>query len=203
MLIETQYFPCILFWAQAMQSGKFTIEAHENYQKRSYRNKCRILGANKVLELSIPLDKGKHQQMPIREVNMSNKEAWRAQHLQSIRSAYGSAPYFEFYWDDIEALLLNESENLYLFNLQILEYFAKLLQVEIHESEQYEREPQHKDFRHKILPNIQLNNWPSYPQVFADRHAFQANLSILDSLFCLGPSMRIYLLELSKKGLLQ
>ena len=197
MLVETQYFPCLEFWAKARKNKEVIIEAHENYQKRSYRNKCNILSVNKMLTLSIPLTKGKHARMPIQEVHISEDDSWRNQHIQSVKSAYGNAPYFEYYWDDIKELIKNPSNLLYDYNMPILQYFGKILKVEIKESTAYIKTPTIIDQRQKILPKNKHLDWPVYDQVFSDRHDFVSNLSILDLLFCKGPETSLYIREIS------
>jgi len=196
MLIEAHYFPCIWYWAEAIQSGHIEIEAHENYQKKSYRNKCKILSVNKPLLLSIPLVKGKHSKTKIQDVAIVDDHSWKSQHLQSIRSAYGNAPYFEFYWEDIEQLLESSGNSLYELNVSIIHFFAKMYRIPVRFSEQYEKQTTKYDLRHTIKPNASLNIFPAYDQVFSDKHAFEANLSILDLLFCLGPESIIYLKQL-------
>ncbi len=198
MLIESQYFPCIAFWAKAREKKRLTIEAHENYQKRSYRNKCSILSVNKPLTLSIPLVKGKHGGMPIQEVRIASDNAWRNQHKQSIQSAYGNAAYFEFYWDDISALIDQETNHLFEYNRSILHYFSKMFQIDLDETKSYEKQTEEADWRQRIIPKSTFSEWPSYDQVFSDRHPFVQNLSILDALFCLGPACSIYLNQVSK-----
>lgn len=199
MLVETQYFPCIAFWANAIQSEGITIESFENYQKRSYRNKCNILSVNKSLTLSIPLERGKNSGMPIREVKISDDVHWKNHHKQSIRSAYGNAPYFEFYWDDIEDLINKKEFFLYDFNLSILQFFSKMYGISISESKNYNREYNGLDLRQKIIPKTTYEDWPPYDQVFSDRHPFSPNLSILDLLFCTGPESKMYLRKVAEK----
>jgi len=196
MLIETQYFPSILFWVYAQKSEQVVLEAWENYQKRSYRNKCRILGANGVLSLSIPLVKGKHGGLGIQEVRIDQSSHWKSVHIQSIRSAYGSAPYFDFYWEDVEGLIRMDIPLLYTFNMHIIRYFAKIFDIDVHESNAYRKSIPSGDLRHKVIPSLSYS-LPHYAQVFEDRFPFESNLSILDLLFCKGPEAILYLKEVA------
>ena len=96
LLIEAQYLPSIQFFSKLTRFSTLLLEAHENYQKGSYRNRCHIAGANGLMRLSIPLRKGKNEQLPIQKTLISYDEPWITQHWQSIRSAYGNAPFFPY-----------------------------------------------------------------------------------------------------------
>ena len=192
MLIETQYFPCIRFWAKALQSGGVKLEKYENYQKRSYRNKSILLAANGPLQLSVPLVKGKNSAMPITKVQISYEESWQKIHLQSLVSAYKSSPYFEFYIDDILPFFETRYESLYDLNAEIINWFCSLLMINFSETNEYERFSE-VDFRQKYLPKNRSIKLPSYVQVFSEKYAFESDLSILDLLFCKGPEMKGYL----------
>ena len=71
-IIELQYFPSISFFAILLQFDQILIEQHDNYQKRTYRNRCHIASANGLLRLSVPLEKGKNNQQTIRDVKIAN-----------------------------------------------------------------------------------------------------------------------------------
>ena len=110
-------FPPISFFSQALNTKEITIDVHENYQKRSFRNKYLILSSNGILPLSVPLSKGKNQQQKIKDVTISYAENWIKIHLDALKSAYGKSPYFEHYYPTYIQLLnkkfatLNELNN--------------------------------------------------------------------------------------------
>ncbi|NJK84178.1 MAG: WbqC family protein [Saprospiraceae bacterium] len=101
ILLELHYLPCVHYFTKICQYPKVCLEQHENYLKRSYRNRCHLAAANGILRLSIPLEKGKNQQMPIRSVKIAYDEPWQKQHLKSIHTAYGNAPFFNDYMDEL------------------------------------------------------------------------------------------------------
>ncbi|MGB3801389.1 MAG: WbqC family protein [Lewinella sp.] len=179
----TAYFPPTAWFLRALQAGRWQWEAHENYQKGGWRNRCRITTANGPLLLSLPLQGGKHQQMPVREVMISHTTDWQRQHEQAIRSAYGRAPYFEFYAEDLFQVTRAPAERLYAYNWQIASTIIQLLQlpVELTETEHFGGASAGKM---KIATGT-----PPYPQAFSDRYGFVDDLSILDALFCVGPEL--------------
>jgi hypothetical protein len=207
VLIELQVFPCIEYLAVLARSGSVMVEAHENYQKGSYRNRYYIASVQGPLRLSVPLEKGKHQQLPIREVRMDDKQNWRLQHWRSIRTAYGKSPYFDHYSEELETILCTSEPFLFNWSLNILKALLNWLDMDliVRLSDRYDKRPADastKDLRNKIHPsNVALSGVHEkiyyYEQVFSSTQGFQKNLSILDMIFCLGPEAGFRI----KKGL--
>lgn len=188
-LTTTAYSPPFSWLVLGADAGAWTWEAQENYQKGGLRNRCHIAGPNGRMQLSVPLEKGKHQKMPIREVRISYRRDWWREHEQSIRTAYGRAPYFEFYAEEVFAALRQRPETLWELNLGITQTICQLLQWPVTPVPSQEfslallRESAQRLESRTLLP---------YPQVFTDRHGFLPDLSVLDALFCLGPMARTF-----------
>jgi hypothetical protein len=195
-ILELHYLPCIQYFTKICYHSTIWIEQHEHYIKRSYRNRCHIATTNGILRLSIPLEKGKNQQMPIRDVRISYDESWQKDHLKSIHTAYGNAPFFKDYIEELTLFYKKKYIYLFDFNLILLEWFINLYQIEttIRLTTEYGKETEGIiDYRNFILPQFKQatadhNFLPiSYAQVFEERNGFIPNLSILDLLFCMGP----------------
>jgi len=197
-LLELFYWPPVSWMALATASNGVQIEACEHYQKGSYRNRCHIAGPNGLQRLSIPLLKGKHQQTPVREVRIANDQPWQRAHWRSIRTAYGNAPFFEHYADEVSPFF--EKNFVYLFdlNLEIIHFLLKKAAWtgQLMLTEQFEKPGRATlagptlDVRGSISPHSApektLFDPLPYPQVFLERHGFLPDLSALDLLFCLG-----------------
>ena len=202
-LLELHYLPCVQYFSKLVSYKVVYIEQQEHYQKGSYRNRCHIAGANGLLRLSIPLRQGKNEQQGIREVEIAYKEAWQAHHWASIRSAYGNAPFFEFYAGYLQPHFEQKTTHLFDFSLGLLQALAELLQLdcELRLTENYSKEtPENTlDLRDAIHPKKHRRQADrhfqsvSYPQVFLGKHGFLPNLSILDLLFCTGPQAGLIL----------
>lgn len=179
--------------ASILAADNVFMEQYENYQKRSCRNRFSIIDHQGLKTLSIPLQKGKNEQMPIKDVFISHETDWQQQHLKSIKAAYGKAPYFEHYFDKIEKIFESNHEKLWEFNKECYLYilFAMKINSNISLTKTYIKDYQVAvDFRKK--DNMAISN-PYYAQVFEDRLGFTPNASVLDLLFCIGPEAGTYL----------
>lgn len=180
----------------ALPGDILLLEAHEHYRKGSYRNRCHVAGANGIHRLSIPLRKGKNQQMPIREVQLARDTPWPRTHWRTLVSAYGNSPFFPHYADTLLPLFESDVSTLWAWNEQFLYWILEQVHLpgKLQFTERYvpQLPPEVCDWRDVIRPGIDqippgIKLVP-YGQVFADRYGFLAGLSILDALFCLGPA---------------
>ncbi len=166
------------------------IDVHENFVKQTYRNRAVILSANGPMALTIPILKIAHK-MPVNTVVTDNTIHWQRQHWESLKSAYGSAPYFIHYADAFEKLYNSPVINLAAFEIELLQLCIKLLKVDLtlHFSESYVVCGDNDvDLRHQISPKIKPEaTFKPYLQVFTEKFPFKANLSVVDVLFNHGP----------------
>lgn len=201
LIIEIQYFPSVILYKKINNISNVEFDVYENYQKLSFRNRCIIMGANGPVTLSIPLEEGRGQRRPTREVRIANRYPWQSQHWKTIVSCYNRSPWFEFYRDDLEILYQKPVNFLVDWNLACWDWAAKKLGMAISTSlsEVYKPEvdvTKCLDFRSKILPKSIMHDFPEqviYAQVFEDRTGFVPNCSILDLLFCEGKNARTIL----------
>ncbi len=197
LVANLYYFPPVAYCAYWAQHSNLTIEGTENYQKRSFRNKCDILTHQGKRRLSVPLKRGKHQSKPYRDVQISYDDAWVRHHLLSIRNAYNQAPYFEHYFDKIEPILKNRYKFLFDLNLAILAFLAYSLDTEwelnFTDTFQQQYDLRTIDIRDNFDDRLKRTRLAPYQQIFSHLFDFQTDLSILDLLFCKGPEATIYL----------
>ena len=193
ILIDLQYLPCLEYFCCLLKYDQVYLEGHEFYEKQSYRNRCKILSSNKVIELSVPIKKP-WRRMAIREMKIENNQNWRKDHCRSIQSAYGNAPFFQFYADSILGIIEKNHRYLWDLNEELLQECLNLMNLkpELDITDQYRRQLNSDlfDLRSKVHPKKSFMNndfyYPfSYNQIFGNK--FVGNLSIIDLLFCEGP----------------
>lgn len=219
VLLTTAYFPPIEYLAAIANECRFNpgmtevepavvyIEACEHYVKQSWRNRCRFYAADGAQTLNFPVrheDFGK----PISQMRIDWKTDWLIRHERAIISAYRTSPYFEYYQDELFAILDSRPELMLDFNTQILKFFLRKtgIPADIRFTIEWEavtieghkvtdlREAIHPKRPNSILKDLGLER--PYWQVFSPKHGFIPGLSIMDLLFNEGPDSICYLKEL-------
>jgi hypothetical protein len=176
--------------------GPVMIEQFDHYSKQTYRNRCRILGANGIINLVIPVVKHHGHKTLMKDVKVDYDTDWQRIHWQSIISSYASAPFFEFMEDSYYPVYHRKHTFLLDLNMDLLHIALELLQLNrtTVKTAQFTRPEPGADLAVAIHPKKQfvhdeLEFHPAaYHQVFIDRHGFCPDLSILDLLFNEGPN---------------
>ncbi len=191
------YLPPVSYFRVMMQAELVMLEAHENYIKQSYRNRCRIATANGVETLSIPVESNKGEKAGIKDIRISSHGAWQQTHWRAITSAYRNSPFFEYYEDDFRPFYEKDWTFLWDYNLELLTLVLDLFELNVKQqfTAEYQSEyAETSDFREIIHPKkeIILSSNPYY-QVFENKHGFLPDLSIIDLLFNMGNESIFYL----------
>ncbi|WP_118972603.1 WbqC family protein [Taibaiella koreensis] len=190
MISSSLPFPPISWWQQACAAQQVTFDLAEHYQKMSYRNRYYLAAPSGRMLLSLPLEKGRNQRMPVGEVQLSYCTSWQDNHWKTIVSLYGRSPFFEYFAPQLEPLFRQHFPLLHTFNKAGILLVAQLLKLPLALGETTQFVAHYPegtcDLRHSLSPQ-QPVALPAYHQVFTDRTGFLTDCSILDLLFCEGP----------------
>jgi hypothetical protein len=201
MLLSTAYFPPAEYFALMARDMTLSadrvlpsvvhLEACENYQKQSYRNRCYILASDGPQMLQVPVVHG--DDMSIRNILIDYSTPWVVRTERALATAYETSAFFEYYAPEVFALLESGEPRLWDFNLSLIRWCAAKAGI------QCRMEPTtdfivpdtvEDDFRYSIHPKRPMPEIPVRPwyQVFKEKAGgFTPGLSMLDLLFNEGP----------------
>ena len=211
MLLSTAYFPPLAWFAllardmtlspDRVSPSTVYLEACENYQKQSYRNRCYILAGDGVQMLQVPVVHA--ESMGITDVRVDWSTPWLVRTQRSLDAAYYTSAYYEYYRDELFARMEERPALLWDWNLSLVKFLLEKtgivcrLQPTSFFVAPAEAGPD--DYRAAIHPKrpdsilSSLSLERPYYQVFADRFGFTPGLSALDLLFNEGPDSLLWL----------
>lgn len=198
IIAELPYWPSVSYLANLANAKLLLLENCEHFVKSSNRNRCWIAGANGPMMLTVPISGGRSHKQLYREVVPDDSKSWRRQHWQSIKSAYGRSPFFEYYETEIHKLYASNESTLWEFNLKLLNWLlGKLgMQLQIQYTKDFHHPHTNHDFR--LYATWRRTEMPSYYQCFAEKNGFQSDMAALDLLCNLGPQgAKHYLAKIS------
>jgi hypothetical protein len=203
IITDLFYLPPIEYFVATLGFEEIQIDQTERFQKQTLRNRTNILLANKVEVLSVPVT-GSNKKQLYKEVKIDYNQKWKNVHLRGIQSAYGKAPFFEYFYPYFDQIYEKNLTFLFDLNLDLLTVCLKLLSVKtklklVTESDSAQESI---DLRGIINTKVEFTQRDImtpyvYPQMFG--LDFVPNLSILDLLFCMGPES-LQVLRHSKKN---
>ena len=201
ILLPIFYLPPISWFAVFLkEENEIVLEQYENFPKQTYRNRTNIYGANGRLSLIIPINHSGERVM--KEIKVSHRENWQKLHWKSIKTAYQSSPYFEFYEDKLQKIFEFESDSLIQFNLNALKIVLDILKTEKAYSLniEYVKIPLEENYREKFSAKKESEiEMEEYYQTFTDKMGFMKDLSILDLICNKGPETLTYLKNIYTK----
>lgn len=135
-VLATAYMPPAAFWVAAHrmiqgQAGDgerriLRLCKDENYRKQTYRNRAVILNAQGEQRLSVPVSCPRGPYTKAEDVRICYGKDWRRDHWRSLCTAYNNSPYFLYYRDGLEAVLVQtHHERLWDLNLQLITFFIQ------------------------------------------------------------------------------
>jgi hypothetical protein len=197
LLVSTAYLPPAEYFSLISMADKIFVEREENYLKQTYRNRCYILSAKGSQLLSVPVYLGSLHKTRIKDIRIDYSKRWQQVHLRAMTASYNASPYFEFYFDRIEEIILKKHEFLIDLNTELTELVLEILKINRSLLYTTDFEPvagKENDFRYKISPKCHSDfTIKEYFQVFNTDQRFFPGLSIIDLVFNMGPESVEYL----------
>ena len=214
MLLSTAYFPPAAWFALVARDMTLSpdrvspstvfLEARESYQKQSWRNRACILAGDGVQMLQVPVVHA--GSMLVSEVQVDWSTPWLVRSQRALDAAYYTSAYYEYYRDDLFAVMDMKPALLWDWNLSLIRFIldktglaCRFVPTEsftapgtVPDDYRYVLHPKRPD---TVLRDLGLEK--PYYQVFSDRFGFTPGLSALDLLFNEGPDAVLWLKRLA------
>lgn len=193
-IFPTAYLPSIHYMSLFLKTESPSIELFESYKKQSCRTRTNVMTANGIQTLTVPIVKVNGNHTLTKNIEIAYKEPWQHIHMRCLESAYRKSAYFDYYFPYFENIYKQKFKTLIELNDYSLKVILKLMKVtkDYSYTNDFDKINDNDDYRISLSKTdgneIEI---PKYYQVFADRHGFIPNLSIVDLLFNEGPSSSI------------
>ena len=185
MLLPCCYLAPVSHFSAYYRNDEVRYEVCDHFTKQTLRNRCRIDSPSGPLALSIPIVKTEGKTM-MRDVRISDHGNWRHQHWIALESSYRQSPFFEYYADEFAPFYEKKWDFLADFNEELMMLVASLLDI----CKPVTRTTSYAGDAFAQLPAFEVR---PYYQMFASKHGFLPNLSIVDLLFNQGPEGLLWL----------
>ena len=185
MLLPCCYLAPVSHFSAYYRNDEVRYEVCDHFTKQTLRNRCRIDSSSGPLALSIPIVKTEGKTM-MRDVRISDHGNWRHQHWIALESSYRQSPFFEYYADEFAPFYEKKWDFLADFNEELMMLLASLLDI----CKPVTRTTSYEGDAFAQLPAFEVR---PYYQMFASKHGFLPNLSIVDLLFNQGPEGLLWL----------
>jgi hypothetical protein len=197
ILISSAYLPPVEYFSLISEAGEILIEREENFLKQSYRNRCYILSAHGPQLLTVPVYEGSRHKTLIKDIRIDYSKRWQQIHLRALSASYGSSPYFQFYFEDIELIVSKNHSFLLDLNIELTVLICSLIKSGKKLSCTTVFEPvgnSVNDFRYSLSPkNRSVFRPKEYIKVFNSGEGIDPRISIVDLIFNTGPEAAAYL----------
>ena len=126
---QPETFPWLGFFNKMMLADEYIILDNVQFRKNYFQNRNRFLTKQGSLYLSVPVDFKNYK--IIKDIKIIYNDKWQLKHLNTIKQVYSKAPYFKEHIDFFEDLYSKKFELLIDYNMYIIEYIRKFLDITV------------------------------------------------------------------------
>lgn len=124
---QPNFLPGVSYFSKMLTSDVFVFLDSVPFSKNNWTNRNRILSANGVQWLTVPvLTKGREGQL-IADVETNARENWQARHLKSVQQAYSKALHFGGMYEHVASHYRGDVEHLAAFNVGLITKIARVM----------------------------------------------------------------------------
>ena len=127
---QPNYLPWLGFFDKMRRADLFIIEDNVQFERQGFTNRNKIITANGVRWLSVPVEHAKRPLL-ISEVRIANKGElrWGSRHWLTLKHSYCKAPYWHDYADFFEETYQQEWNMLIDLNMHMIKGIMSFLDI--------------------------------------------------------------------------
>lgn len=200
-LFPSRYLGTVGYYAALSAFRRAVIDETMKFDKRQKSvHRCRIADTHGDILLTVPIEK------PVSMTNarwndilVSGHGNWQHVHWETLQSAYGRTPFFEYYADDFAAIYNSDvvGHPIVAFNRKLDSLLRRLFSIptDVTYGGAADLTDISADFRRR---EPEFDAQVEYYQVRGAKHGFIPSLSAVDLLFNMGPESPLVLAEMAK-----
>lgn len=129
-IMQPTYLPWTGYFELMDSCDVFVFLDCVQFDKRSWQQRNRIKTVSGELYLTVPVFTKNRREQKILEVEIDGSREFSLQHLRSIQSAYGKAPFYRQYIRGLKELLERKHTHLAELNIDLIHWIARMLGIE-------------------------------------------------------------------------
>lgn len=201
--LPIRYFGSVVYYATMGAYSRVVVDDTARYDKRQKAtHRMDIIDTHGVKSLTVPVSRPDNVVGPLHwsDITISQHGQWWHVIAETLASAYGRTPFFEFYIDRLSrffsASTSDEFHDVATLCREVGTAVREILGLdnEVIYASQIAAEPtQVATTTNAVNPDIVTPQKMEYYQVRQDKFGFVPNLSILDLIFNMGPEAPLLL----------
>jgi hypothetical protein len=128
-ILQPGYLPWLGFFEQVHRCDIFVFYDDVQFDKNSWRNRNRIKTPDGPLWLTVPVSHHGHTSQTLLETKIAEKERWSRKHLNSLKTYYGKAPYWDRYSEGLTEIYGHEWALLVDLDIALTRYLLQELGI--------------------------------------------------------------------------
>lgn len=125
---QLHYLPWLRYFEKIVRSDVFIVLDNIQYNKNGWQNRNKIKTSQGATLLTVPI-LSKHQQN-LDDVLIASDKSWGKKHWRTIEQAYGKAPFFDLYKDELHEIYIEPWNRLNDLNRRMLEWYLTSLGID-------------------------------------------------------------------------